>query len=337
MKDKRFWLWLGLSTAAAAMIVPIMWLMDRLGGLGTADHAEWVELASGPALLVSGGRYESPESGPSYYEHSWVVLDAATGEERGRYSFGTGHDFLSSPRAPAMLGAAGHSVLYRNLDGLHLYDLATREARSGAALEGMWPEIAAPWHQVRALGRGRLAIEGDDKRWWLAQLADHTVEPSQAPDATQDVKRCISQHGEAPGDAAKVWTFQQLPTERHSDPNGWGLVRARALPYGQYDEVEPLGLRVPYAHFLCDERTGQTARFASGSMLLSVWTPSPARIELAELRPDGTLGWRWPSEVEHHPNLVLEAFGHDGGFVVRIGETVVSLGPDGQPRWRKDL
>jgi hypothetical protein len=310
-------------------------LMSGSDSFHTAGHAEWLSLRRGPALVVSGFSHQSPESGPSHDSHGFAVVDAATGKLLSREWYGDSYDFASSPNAPTMLTAGGARIAYRLKGALHLRDADSNEDLSGAALEARFRDIAAPWHQFRVVGPGQLAIESDDKRWWQLDLATGTLAPSTPPQRSNDYRSCAAL--DWPRASGKIWTFMKLPTERHSDSNRYGLVEARRLTWDKLDDVVPLGLRVAYAHFVCDERSGRTAELEGGGTLISQWLLPDQRVAISLLDGQGKLAWTWPSPVLHHANCAIEAFTYAGGVIVRIDTTLTSLDGRGQVRWATRL
>lgn len=321
-----------LLVATSGLLTVGVVLFVWKGGYGRFDrigHVDVVTLPNGPMLLVSGARTVSPDSGPSYNEEGWVLLDPDTGKASGRTWFTSRYDFVE---ARSLLATGGARVAYMDDEtGLHVRDLAAGLDRSGATLAATFPAIAAPWYQTRVHAPGVLAVEGDDRRWWTLDLATDVVSPGTESGQPGHVGRCHTP--DRPEPDGRVRTFVSMETERHSDPNRWALVRGTRVSWDRVDDIEPLGLRLPYAWFLCDTATGLPASLPDGAALVGQWLAPGSTVAVSALDPAGVVRWTWDSELASHPNTDVEVRGWDDGFVLRVDGRIVRVGPDGGVLW----
>lgn len=305
-------------------------------GIQTVQSAYWYEESGHARVLVAGNRYESPESGPSYYRFGWKLFDPDTGESDHASWYAQTEGFPVGADAPKVLGVVGRRVIYLGDDGIEFRDGAAKVGRHGAALTRLFPNIATPWYSSQFVPPHALVVESDDRRRYVADLATNRATELADPNASVAPPACngldwLQSDG-------TVWTFVSAPPARHSDPNDMGLARAHRIEYGQLADVQLLDLRVPFGGFPCDGRTDQVALFPDGSALIEIWSgTTPTKVGFAKMGTDQRIAWRWMSEVEQDSNLVVRAFSHRGGFIVVVGSSVASLGPDGHVRWQKTV
>jgi hypothetical protein len=311
------------SVATLAASVALVLALD--GGF-EVDRAEWLVVGGEPRLLVAGSRYESPESGPSYYDERWALLDLDDGSIVSRGSLRTSSDPGSS-----VIAGGGSRFLWVAEGGYRV-----REAATGVDAD---PSVGAPparpWYQVVGGGPRTVAVEADDRRWWSWDLATDRWSEGKAPGYAPPTGRWRCSGLDWPQPDGSIWAFDFVETERHSDPNGMGLVRAAGRDYARLVDPAPLGLRVRYGQFLCDQRVGAVGD--GDTALVLQWLGDEQVVAISPLDRDGKLGWTWSSGIATGPNLGVDLFGADDGWVVRVGDRVARIDRAGHERWRVDL
>lgn len=304
-------------------------------GLQTVQGAHWYEEGGRASILVSGNRYESPDTGESYYRFGWRMFDVETGESHHAAWYARSTGFPVGEGAPKVLGVIGHQVVYLGDEGIETRATADGTGHGLDSLAARFPNIARPWFSSRFVPPRYLMVESDDRRKYRIDLGSRSAADITDAPPNYDPPACNGLDWPQPD--GWVWTFVEAPPARHSDPNRYALARAHRVEYGQLRDVTNLDLRTTFAMVPCDGHGDGVVLFPDGSVLLTIWSGTPRRVGFAKLGTDQRIAWQWLSEVEPDPNLVVRAFSHRGGAIVVVGSTITSLGPDGRVRWHQAI